>query len=92
MIRSCFLRCEYVRKRIVCQPKIGHLMLWRVNRKIHCRSIKMRIRRGNEVKFMKKDCFLENLDANFLYALKDDSGTIGDNNRWAVAVNTNHRR
>ncbi len=76
----------------MCQAKIGHLMLWRVNRKIHCQSLKMLIRRGNEVKFMKKDCFLENLDENFLYALKDDSGTIGANNRWAVAVNTNHRR
>jgi dihydroneopterin aldolase len=35
----------------MCQPKIGHLMLWRVNRKIHCRSLKMWIRHGNEVKF-----------------------------------------
>ena len=49
----------------------------------------MGIRRGNEVNFMRKGCFLENLGANFRYALKDDSGVIGANNRCAEVESKN---
>ena len=44
-----FYGCEYVRKRFVCQLKIGHLMLWRVNWKIHCRSLSIWIRHGKRI-------------------------------------------
>jgi hypothetical protein len=76
----------------VCQPKIGHLMLCRVKWNIHCRTLKKWITRAMNSNFDEKGCFLEHLDENYLYALKDDSGTIGANNQWAVATNTNHRR